>query len=101
METMDEQYIEIFRAIVDLLKKLELLSKDKDQGARILLLFLKDINNQSVIIAVYRKLLDTLVQITKEIEICASCDEMVIEKITPQGFYHSHLQAFQLLPTLL
>ena len=62
---MDEQFLEIFKSIVNVLKKLELLSKDK--GPRILLLFLKDQKNKHILIGVYKKLIDAIIYISSDV----------------------------------
>ena len=72
---MDEQFLEIFKSIVNVLKKLELLSKDK--GPRILLLFLKDQKNKHILIGVYKKLIDAIIYISSDVLLCAEQDKLI------------------------
>ena len=60
METMDDQFLEIFKSIVYVLRKLDLLPNN--EGARILHLFLKEYDNHKMLVNLYPKLLDALGQ---------------------------------------
>ena len=75
METIDDQYLEIFKAIVHVLEKLELLPNK--EGARILHLFLKDFQNRNMLINLYEKLIDVLLCVSKEMLQCAMKDMLL------------------------
>ena len=100
MEKMDDQFLEIFKSIVYVLRKLDLLPNN--EGARILHLFLKEYDNHKMLVNLYPKLLDALLHISQQMFRCANEDRLIENpRLLPLDFYTAHLQAFQMLPTLL
>ena len=83
MKRMDEQFFEIFLAITNVISKLDTLSGNK--GTRFLQLFLKEKKNEQMLINVYPKLIDAILHVSNEIQLCAE-SEKLLERLNPDSF---------------
>ena len=66
-----------------MISKLDTLSGNK--GTRFLQLFLKEKKNEQMLINVYPKLIDAILHVSNEIQLCAE-SEKLLERLNPDSF---------------